>query len=59
MSRFVADKYGLAVISAGPLTNLVDMGAGYDGGHHKQWCLVRIAELLGLDITNYEEGIPP
>jgi len=32
-----------------------------DGGHHKQWYLIKIAKKLGIDLSEYgiEEGVAP
>lgn len=41
------------------VAELVQEGVAFDGGHHKQWYLVQIARLLGIDIgEDYDKGIP-
>ncbi len=37
----------------------VEWGVGYDGEHHKQWCLYQMANKLGFDLEDCDEGIAP
>jgi len=43
------------------IRNLVEDGLQTDGGHHKQWYLEQIGEVIGIDIDKemHEEGIAP
>ncbi len=41
------------------LADLVIAGLNTDGAHHKQWYLYQIAELLGLELEECDEGIAP
>lgn len=34
-------------------------GLHTDGGHHKQWYLYQIAELLGIDLSDADPGVAP
>ena len=46
-------------ISRDAITELLNNGVCYDGGHHKQWYLERIAEALGIELEEHEAGIAP
>jgi hypothetical protein len=38
---------------------LAEEGHGIDGGHHKQWCLEQILEVLGRELPEEEkDGMP-
>jgi len=41
------------------IRELCEMGISTDGEHHKQWCLVEIGKLVGVDIEIEDEGIAP
>lgn len=41
------------------IKGLIETGIYTDGGHHKQWCLERLAELFGIKLDEHEEGIAP
>ena len=41
------------------ITALLNDGVCYDGGHHKQWHLERIAEVLGVELEEHDLGIAP
>ncbi len=42
------------------LEDLVYMGIYTDGEHHKQWALVQIAKLMGIEVPEeVDEGIAP
>lgn len=41
------------------LRDWVELGLGIDGGHHKQYCLIQIADMFGIDHEYYDNGIPP
>jgi len=41
------------------IRDLVESGLAFDGGHHKQYYLVQLANELGFEFDfEYEEGIP-
>jgi hypothetical protein len=40
------------------IADLVCEGVQTDGGHHKQWYLEQVAEKLGIELEEHEEGIP-
>jgi hypothetical protein len=43
------------------LFDLLELGLTTDGGHHKQWALVKVAELLGFEVEDElkDEAIAP
>jgi hypothetical protein len=43
------------------LYELLELGLTIDGGHHKQWALVQIAELFGIKVDDElkDEAIAP
>ena len=43
------------------LIELLELGLTTDGGHHKQWALVEIAELFEIQVDQElkDEGIAP
>lgn len=40
------------------IKGLLDEGLSTDGARHKQWYMLQIAAMLGMDVSGYEEGIP-
>lgn len=40
------------------IRNLAWEGVNIDGGHHKQWYLVQIAQILDLNVDDVEPGVP-
>lgn len=47
-------KTTLTVDEFNKLFELLELGLTIDGGHHKQWALVKIAELFNIQI---EDGL--
>lgn len=41
------------------IRELVEAGIFIDGEHHKQWHLVEIAKVVGVDIEIEDSGIAP
>lgn len=41
--------------------NALELGLTIDGGHHKQWALVKIADVLGVELEDEirKEAIAP
>jgi len=40
------------------IIELVEEAITVEGGHHKQWYLVRIARILGINVNDVDEGVP-
>jgi ribosomal silencing factor RsfS len=40
------------------IIELVEEAIAVEGGHHKQWYLVEIAKILGININGIDEGVP-
>ena len=49
----------LTIEQEAELVELLQMGIETDGGHHKQWCLVQVAKILGVPFVTDDEGIAP
>lgn len=57
----MAEKHVITAEAFDRLFELLDLGLNTDGGHHKQWALVQIAELFSIEVDDEikEEGIAP
>lgn len=60
--KFKAKQVGIKLVEKfldKEFGEFVGMGVGYDGEHHKQWCLYQIAKKMGFNLEDCEEGIAP